>query len=777
MNLFDNDGKPLGKPVTLTSKSDLVHPWLSGQSLTIGQREIEVEGVMDAERFKSGRCFVGAAGVRTAAVKPALAKPFKVPTMKSSSQLSVTANSKNDAGAVTDGSLSSSSGQVVPQPRYRADAENALVMTRPPLQHQKTFNQQRKRSTVDVVVDPVLAKHLRPHQREGVSFMFDCVTSIKDPSVSGAILADSMGLGKTLQTVALVWTLLKQTPYFGDGPLCKRVLIVCPATLVQHWKKEFKKWLGDQRIKVFTVPKDSANETANKDINAALNEFESGLRIYPVLITNYERVRTMLPRLKKFNFDLMICDEGHRIKDANIKTSQSLNSLNCKRKLLLSGTPIQNDLTEFYSMIDFVNSGILGSHATFKRIYEEPIMKSRLPSCSAADKELGASRLAELSRLTGMFVLRRSAEVNEKYLPKKQELILFCPMSEVQTSLYQSFLDLPCIASLKSRYHEATGFDIGAHFSVIHALRKTVNACQLVVGIEKGDGIYDHVSELLDTVFPNENGDHTFDLESNSGKLAALLKLIESVWLENPDDKIIVVSNFTQTLDVIEKSFKSKDWDAFRLDGSTPSHKRMNLVDRFNDHEESPKLFLLSTKSGGVGLTLTGASRLVLFDPDWNPSHDAQAMARVWRDGQTKPVFIYRMLTAGTIDENIFQRGACKRALSDNFMDDKGDVADKFSPSELRDLFTLYETSCRTHDLLNCNCDEAETDDKENEGPKKKKKFGNESSIAFENRTEWIDKWTHISPRNGSNNLPLKEIDSALYHCKDAFSFIFASKA
>ncbi|KZP03756.1 P-loop containing nucleoside triphosphate hydrolase protein [Athelia psychrophila] len=194
---------------------------------------------------------------------------------------------------------------------------------------------------------------------------------------------------------------------------------------------------------------------------------------------------------------------------------------------------------------------------------------------------------------------------------------------------------------------------------------------------------------------------------SMSGKLAALSNLLKII-RTNTDEKCILVSHYTSTLNILEEFCKKKSYTYFRLDGQTPTAKRQEYVNIFNKSSQYSKfLFLLSSKAGGVGLNLIGASRLVLIDSDWNPSHDLQAMARIHRDGQKKPVFIYRFLTAGTIDEKIYQRQVTKLGLSNSLMGSgtTASKSDSFSRKDLRDIFRVDpDTSCSTHDLLECPC-------------------------------------------------------------------------
>jgi len=168
------------------------------------------------------------------------------------------------------------------------------------------------------------------------------------------------------------------------------------------------------------------------------------------------------------------------------------------------------------------------------------------------------------------------------------------------------------------------------------------------------------------------------------------------------DDKIVLISNFTQTLDVFEKLCRDRRYGCLRLDGTMPTTKRQKLVDRFNDPNGRDTVFLLSSKAGGCGINLIGANRLVLFDPDWNPASDMQALARVWRDGQKKDCFVYRFVATGTVEEKIFQRQSHKQNLSSCVVDEKEDIERHYTGDNLRQLFQYKDVPCETHDLFKC---------------------------------------------------------------------------
>uniref|UniRef100_A0A670IDJ2 RAD54 homolog B n=1 Tax=Podarcis muralis TaxID=64176 RepID=A0A670IDJ2_PODMU len=685
VTLKDTEGRDIGRGAGYKAKD--LENFDQGQTLMVGGKEIEVMGVIAEEDFKSGKCFQS--GVKTAEeiwnVSQAAAKPFCNPF-------------KNVSKTNTEGNPPKGSQNY--NPRHDPCAPNCLVMLRPSPNHQRLFNKSGL-PVVDVVVDPHIVNHLRPHQREGITFLYECMMGMRVSCRFGAILADEMGLGKTLQCISVLWTLLRQGPY-GCKPVIKQALIVTPGSLVKNWGKEFQKWLGSERIKVFLVDQDHKVE---EFINSPL---------YSVLIISYEMFLRSLDQIQKAQFGLVICDEGHRLKNAAIKTTTALASLSCERRIILTGTPVQNDLQEFYALIEYVNPGILGPLSTYKKVYEEPILRSREPSATKEEIELGERRAAELTRLTGLFILRRTQDVINKFLPPKLESILFCRPTALQLSLYQSLLSSPFVRSCLQGSLENS-----SHLICIGALKKLCNhPCLLFKAVKdkECDRSCDvqekqNLHEALLDIVSQEHTPTSFS-ETDSGKLNVLTQLLAAIQELSPAERVVVVSNYTQTLNILQEVCKRHGYSYARLDGNTPVSQRQQIVDGFNSKFCPSFIFLLSSKAGGVGLNLVGASHLILYDIDWNPATDIQAMARVWRDGQRHTVHIYRLLTTGTIEEKIYQRQISKQGLSGAVVDfSKGSEHIRFSVEELRDLFTLHEeSSCLTHDLLECKCTEKEGD-------------------------------------------------------------------
>ncbi|KLJ06386.1 DNA repair and recombination protein RAD54B [Blastomyces silverae] len=689
-------------------------PLLPGSTLSIGGKEVEVDSVLSKKEYLSGRSFLGVAKPSPTTIPIGKAveypgDPGRVSGISSAISTNGTirlpprAKIKRENGQDEEGKrplniaaprsfatknafrnplkestvLVQKSPNGSPVPRHDPTAPGAVIMKRP-------TSVPKGKQIVDVVLDPLLGKHLREHQREGVKFLYECVMGMRAFNGEGAILADEMGLGKTLQTIALIWTLLKQNPIYEAQPVIKKALIVCPVTLIDNWRKEFRKWLGNERIGVFVA---DAKRTR-------LTDFTMG-KSYSVMIIGYERLRTVQEELSKGSgIDIVIADEGHRMRTVQNKSAQAIQSLNTSRRVILSGTPIQNDLTEFFVMVDFVNPGLLGTFKMFMKEFEGPIVKSRQPGALKKDIEKGEARSEELANLTSLFILRRTAEILSKYLPPKTEYVLFCNPTSSQKNIYRHVLTSPVFQCALGNSESA--------LQLITILKKLCNSPSLLNPRNSDETPNSTLSALISSLPPNILRHLS---PASSGKLRVLDQLLHNI-RHTTSEKVVLISNYTSTLDLLATLLTSLSLPFLRLDGSIPASKRQGLVDDFNRSSSSSVFaFLLSAKAGGTGLNLIGASRLVLFDVDWNPATDMQAMARIHRDGQKRHCRIYRLLLKGALEEKIWQRQVTKIGLADSVMDQKKGVS-QFSREELKDLFRLDEgISCQTHDLLGCECD------------------------------------------------------------------------
>lgn len=670
-----------GKKISSANFATALGGLKDGNSLEIGTFELEVQNAIPADQYMSGQLF--------------LQTPAPGPIGFSLSRNS-TASGKFKSVRPKD-SASKSSLIQEPRPMHDPTAKNAIVL-------QSSYVSSSGKSTFPIVLDPVLSRKMRPHQHEGVKFLFRCVegaATTEGNNFHGAILGDSMGLGKSLQSIAIIWTLLKQGPL--GKPLAKKAIIVCPASLVQNWMNEVKKWLGFERLKPVALVSGKSSFKCMESIADFLHGNVSRL-----LIVSYEMFRSYCNELYQVGCGILVCDEGHRLKSSGgNKTIDALNKMPCQRRVILTGTPLQNDLDEFFAMCNFVNPGALGTLASFRTVFANPILASRDTNASKNVVALGQARAVELQKQASRFFLRRSSSILEKYLPQKTETAVFCHLSDIQSAVYSTECEM--------LFTDLTNSAVALR--AINRLRKICSHPRLLdVGLRNSE---------RDRIEPAGNN-CTF---KDSSKMIIAMSICQASI--DVGDRLVVVSNFTSTLDILEEALRFFHISFCRLDGSTPSQIRGDLVKKFNSRNQD-KVFLLSSKAGGVGLNIIGANRLILFDPDWNPATDLQAMARIWRDGQAKPVFVYRLLATGTIEEKIFQRQLFKGELQVAINSSNGDenvegasanniVSNhskdiNFSSSELRNLFQ-YEGNrtvlCDTLKVLERSRDDAsrENDD------------------------------------------------------------------
>jgi len=399
----------------------------------------------------------------------------------------------------------------------------------------------------------------------------------------------------------------------------------------------------------------------------------------------------------KKKFGVLVCDEAHRLKNVETKLWKDLIQIDAQSKIMVTGTPVQNDLNEFYALLSFCIPECLSTTKDFRKNYALPISKGR--DLGATEKEIAKSKEAdeELRKKVSTIMLRRNNDVIAKYLPPKYELVVFCSLTDDQKELYTNEVE----QSLEAK-KDGTGRS--STFKTLTTLRKLTSHPQLIAECEQ----HSQVLQRMGLVLPS--GREGYASKSGvvqlrpelSGKMATLHKLLHQV-KSTTSDRWVLVSNFTQTLDLFEELLRQGNMTYKRLDGSINANKRQVMVDSFNS-DTSQYAFLLSSKAGGCGLNLIGANRLVLFDPDWNPANDQQALARVWRSGQQKTCYIYRFLGTGTIEEKTYERQLSKEGLAGQVVDDNLDSR-KFSAEELRDLFVPnFDTRSTCHDSLECEC-------------------------------------------------------------------------
>eukprot|EP00536_Pseudo-nitzschia_multiseries_P011611 jgi/Psemu1/289799/fgenesh1_pg.405_\ len=512
------------------------------------------------------------------------------------------------------------------------------------------------------------------HKSKGVSKLDGVLT---------VTMAAEMGLGKTMMTIAAIAALHRQKR-------TNRFVVVCPSSLVNNWAREFDKWLGKVGL-----PKRVVVRKGGEDGLSQLRAFNAvkPTNTSEVLIVSYDLFRTNANVLEHVqNVALLVVDEGHRLKNtAGSQTMTALMSLPCDARLCITATPIQNHLGDMHTIVDFVCPGVLGDLHTFRREYERPIAKAAHKRATPEETRRGGEQSRLLDRILRSLMLRRlQKDVLKQSLPPRHVCLLFCRPTVEQREVYRE------VASGQTFGGGGGGGGSSSqdHLTALMRLRKVCIHPSLI-GTNPGDN-GNHGTATLGSRSGNSRGLRC----ETSGKLWVLRQLLEELRATAPSDKLVIVSNFTSTLTVVEDCVLAPLRLPFlRLDGSLSSADRQPLVDTFNRTSADANFALtLSSKAGGVGLNITGANRLVMVDPDWNPATDIQAMARIYREGQKKPCFIYRCFTTGTIEEVILQKQIQKESIATTTMDAPRKAKDKrngLNAEELRDCFTLKDERCK----------------------------------------------------------------------------------
>ncbi|XP_029962437.1 DNA excision repair protein ERCC-6 isoform X2 [Salarias fasciatus] len=508
-----------------------------------------------------------------------------------------------------------------------------------------------------------LWKKLYKYQQTGVRWMWELHCQ-----QAGGILGDEMGLGKTIQVISflagLSYSKLRTRGsnyrYAGLGP----TVIVCPATVMHQWVKEFHTWWPPFRVAVLH---ETGSFTSNKE--KLVPEIAS---CHGILITSYSAVRNMQDILQRYDWHYIILDEGHKIRNPNAGVTTACKQFRTPHRFILSGSPMQNNLKELWSLFDFVFPGKLGTLPVFMEQFSVPITMGGYSNASPVQVQTAFKCACVLRDTINPYLLRRmKADVKANLcLPDKNEQVLFCRLTEDQRQVYQSFLDS------KEVYQILNG-DMQV-FSGLIALRKICNHPDLFSG---GPRMLRGIPE--DQLTEEEH----FGFWKRSGKLIVVESLLR-LWFKQ-GHRVLLFTQSRQMLDILEVFVTENNYSYLKMDGTTTIGSRQPLIARYNE-DKSIFIFLLTTKVGGLGVNLTGANRVIIYDPDWNPSTDTQARERAWRIGQKQQVTIYRLLTAGTIEEKIYHRQIFKQFLTNRVLKDPKQRR-FFKSNDIYELFTLSD--------------------------------------------------------------------------------------
>ncbi|XP_059177576.1 helicase ARIP4-like isoform X2 [Physella acuta] len=628
----------------------------------------------------------------------------------------------------------------------------------------------------DIYLAAQIAQAIKPHQIGGVRFLYDnMVESLERFRTTpgfGCILAHSMGLGKTIQLISFIDIFLRCT----GGKL---VLCIVPINTLQNWLAEFNYWLPPKeklhpddnltqsRTFQIYIINDSLKTTAarasvvgkwketggvllmgyemfrllsSKKVAPSKAKSRSKKPVKPEVIDVEEEDKNKTLMIDMHGVlvdpgpDLVVCDEGHRIKNSSAAISQSLKNIKTRRRVVLTGYPLQNNLMEYWCMVDFVRPNFLGTKTEFSNMFERPIMNGQCMDSTNSDKKIMRHRSYVLHNLLEGFVQRRGHTVLQLSLPPKTEHVFLVRLSPIQHKIYCEFMNAISESGLCSWANNnplkafAVCCKIWNHPDILYdVLTQHIADKDNDLDIDTGEGgtnkkkkvpgltkaastlsLSSVDSAATSTLTPSastaslgsmasEGGndknpivydwaeplmkDYVAGLLENSGKFMIMNSIVEECLAVG--DKVLIFSQSLLTLNKIEE-FMGKlkvprpeimeNWQRnktyFRLDGSTSAQDREKLINQFNDPESNIWVFLLSTKAGCLGINLVAANRVIVVDASWNPCHDCQAICRVYRFGQMKNSYVYRLITENTLEKRIYDRQINKQGMSDRIIDD-----------------------------------------------------------------------------------------------------------
>lgn len=514
--------------------------------------------------------------------------------------------------------------------------------------------------------------YLFDYQKVGVQWLWELYQQ-----KVGGIIGDEMGLGKTIQVIAFLAGL------HYTKKLTQPIIVVCPPTVMKQWVDEFHRWWPPLRVSILHTSgsgmvnlknesrmedrmtsqmwESGRSKAGSKGFKAAKRILKRVLEEGHVLVTTYAGLQTYASLLIPVDWGCAVLDEGHKIRNPDTAITIHCKELRTPHRLILSGTPMQNNLTELWSLFDFVFPMRLGTLVNFRLQFEFPIRQGGYANASNLQVQTAAKCAETLKDAISPYLLQRFKIDVAADLPKKSEQVLFCKLTKTQRAAYEAFIASGEMSSIIRGKREALfGIDI---------LRKICNH-----------------PDLPEHRTLSVKADYNYGSGAKSGKMQVVKSLLE-LWRDT-GHKTLLFAQHRIMLDILEKFIGSLTGFTYRrMDGNTPIKSRQSMVDEFNNDPDI-HVFLLTTKVGGLGVNLTGADRVIIYDPDWNPSTDLQARERAWRLGQKREVTVYRLMTAGTIEEKIYHRQIFKQFLTNKILRDPKQ-RQTFQMSDLQDLFTL----------------------------------------------------------------------------------------
>lgn len=566
----------------------------------------------------------------------------------------------------------------------------------PGLSQELLAGRDRERTFIQQLLDPKkiepfhipvgIKAELRSYQQEGVNWLH----FLNRFHLHG-ILCDDMGLGKTLQTICIVASDHHQRAEdfakTGAGDVRRMPsLVVCPPTLSGHWAQEIKAYAPFLSVSAYV-----GSPVERKALRGGLGETD-------VVITSYDVCRNDVEVLEGHSWNYVVLDEGHLIKNPRTKISMAVKKLQSNHRLILTGTPIQNNVLELWSLFDFLMPGFLGAERVFMDRFAKPIAASRYGKASSKEQEAGALAIEALHKQVLPFLLRRLKEEVLEDLPPKILQNYYCDLSELQKKLFDDFSrrESKKIAEEAGRDDKEAKQHI---FQALQYMRKLCNSPALVM--RPGHRMYEETQRLL------ERQGSSIEDPNHAPKLTALRDLLvdcgigveggeggeanDPLYQPIKPHRALIFCQMKEMLDMVQNTVLKSMLPSvsyLRLDGSVEANRRQDIVNRFNK-DPSYDVLLLTTNVGGLGLNLTGADTVIFVEHDWNPQRDLQAMDRAHRIGQKKVVNVYRLITRGTLEEKILSLQRFKIDVASTVVNQQNAGLATMDTNEILDLFNL----------------------------------------------------------------------------------------
>ncbi|KAK9806599.1 hypothetical protein WJX73_007101 [Symbiochloris irregularis] len=531
----------------------------------------------------------------------------------------------------------------------------------------KTSTEGRKRDFSDLIQGK-----LRNYQVRGINWLI----ALYNNGVNG-ILADQMGLGKTVQTIGLLAHMRTMKVY---GPF----IIIAPLSTLTNWVAEFKRWCPEIPTVLYHGSKAERASLRRTKIPVLSNQ--SYPDTFPVVVTSYEIVLADAKALQSFHWKYVVVDEGHRLKNYNSKLLRELRQMQSANRLLLTGTPLQNNLSELWSLMNFLLPDIFSNLESFQSWFDF----SQVGEASGQEAIIAQQQQSQVvSKLHGLlkpFLLRRLKSDVEDSLPPKAELLLWAPMSKVQHQINSHLAENTLHEAMEEMAKKQGGGKATVKLNnVLMQMRKNCNHPDLITSATDGSVQYPDADELA----------------RQCGKLQLLDRLL--VQLHKGGHKVLIFSQMTKLLDLLDTFLEQRGHQACRIDGSVSWQDRQKAMSTFNT-DKDVFVFLLSTRAGGLGINLTSADTVIIYDSDWNPHQDMQAMDRAHRIGQTRPVLVLRLATARSVEGRLLKRANSKLALErvvikkGHFLDPNAERDGKATNMDSKELLELLRQDHGTKD-------------------------------------------------------------------------------